>query len=199
MTLVTAMFTWQGVDDTGLESARVLLGEGGLRALGRMVRTPREGDAFTASYRLFVGEDGILSRLSVTSATGERERNLTLNRTEDGYWLLDTGSGKAGSRTEFGGALDVDLQFSPLYNALPIRRLGLHVGASGDVEHEIPMVFVMLPTLDVELVTQCYRTVSTLDQRERALIGFRGHDFTAEIEVDGSGMVTHYPELASRR
>ena len=46
---------------------------------------------FTASYRLVVGDDGRVRRLSVTSATAGRERHLTLNRTGDGFWLLDTG------------------------------------------------------------------------------------------------------------
>ena len=97
------MFTWQGGDGRQLESARILLGNRGLRALGRLVRAPLDEPAFTASYRLFVNEDGVPARLSVTSATAERERNLTLNHTDDGYWLLDTGSG--GSRAEFAGAV----------------------------------------------------------------------------------------------
>ncbi|MDT7656142.1 MAG: uncharacterized protein QOF38_857, partial [Pseudonocardiales bacterium] len=129
LTLVTTMFTWQSSDGRAMESARVLLGAGGMRALGRSVHVPLDGPTFTASYRLTVDEQGALARLSVTSAAADRERNLTLNRTEDGYWMLDTGSG--GGRADFAGALDVDLAYSPLYNSLPIRRLGLH-RQSGD-------------------------------------------------------------------
>jgi hypothetical protein len=193
LTLVTTMFTWQSSDGRAMESARVLLGAGGMRALGRSVHVPPDGPAFTASYRLTVDEQGVLARLSVTSAAADRERNLTLNRTEDGYWMLDTGSG--GGRAEFAGALDVDLAYSPLYNSLPIRRLGLH-RQSGD--HELPMVFVSLPTLTVELVTQCYRTVSPLDEQGRSAVHFRWDDFASELAVDEQGMVLDYPGLATR-
>ncbi|MBO0848862.1 MAG: putative glycolipid-binding domain-containing protein [Pseudonocardia sp.] len=190
---MTAMFSWQADGSRGLESARVLLGDGGMRALGRMVRAPLDAPAFTASYRLFVDEQGVLARLSVTSATAERERNLTLNHTEDGYWLLDTGAG--GSRAEFDGALDVDLQYSPLYNALPIRRTRLH---REPVDHQLPIVFVSLPTLEVELASQRYRTLSTLDSDGRAVVSFSWETFAADIVVDTDGMVIEYPGLANR-
>ncbi|MGQ0480718.1 MAG: putative glycolipid-binding domain-containing protein [Pseudonocardia sp.] len=176
-----------------LESARVLLGSGGLRALGRSVRLAADGSAFTSSYRLVVGESGELQRLSVTSASSQRERSLTLNRTEDGYWLLDTGSG--GARAEFDGAVDIDLQLSPMFTALPIRRLRLHREVG---EHRLPIVFVSLPTLEVTLVHQHYRTLSTLDDAGRAVVGFSWDDFTAEITVDADGMVLDYPGIARR-
>jgi hypothetical protein len=176
-----------------LESARVLLGAGGLRALGRAVRAVPGEPTLTSSYRLVVGESGELQRLSVTTASAERERSLTLNRTEDGYWLLDTGSG--GSRAEFEKSVDVDLEFSPLFNALPIRRLGLHK-ESGD--HTLPMVIVSVPTLEVSLVRQRYRTVSTLDADGRAVVEFSQDDLAAELTVDADGLVIDYPGLAAR-
>jgi hypothetical protein len=111
------MLTWQHEDGHGFEGTRLLLGAGGaFRALGRMVRADPAGD-FTASYRLIVTEGGTVERLSVTSATAARERHLTINRTEDGYWLLDTGAG--GTRADFGGAVDVDLALSALAHFTP--------------------------------------------------------------------------------
>lgn len=187
------MFTWQSPDGRSLESARVLLGAGGLRALGRSVRVAADGSAFTASYRLLVGENGALQRVSVTSASPERERSITLNHTEDGYWLMDTGSG--GSRAEFDGAVDVDLQFSPLFNALPIRRLGLHRDAG---MHRLPVVFVTLPRLEVALVYQQYRSTDTLGDTNSAVVEFRQDDYSGQITVDGDGMVLDYPGLAAR-
>jgi hypothetical protein len=192
---VTTMLTWQAEDGHGLEGTRMLPGTGGFRALGRLVRVEPSG-GFTASYRLVVGEDGRLSRLSVTSATAERERHLTINRTDDGVWLLDTGTGTGGTRDDCAGATDVDLAFSPMFNTLPIRRLGLHREPG---EHTIPVVFVSLPELEVRVVEQTYRTVSVLDESTgRAEIGFRWGDFTADLQVDAEGVVTSYPGLARR-
>ncbi|WP_250558403.1 putative glycolipid-binding domain-containing protein [Pseudonocardia lacus] len=187
------MLTWQAEDGHGLEGTRLNIGAGGAyRALSRMVRVHPDGD-FTASFRLVVGSGGELQRLSITSATANRERHLTLNRTEDGYWLLDTGSG--GGRNEFGGALDIDLQYSPMLNTVPIRRLDLH-RSGGD--HTIPVVFVSLPSLEVSQVTRTYRTVSPLDDSGHALIELQWDDNSAELVVDADGVVASYPGLATR-
>jgi hypothetical protein len=189
------MLTWQADDGRGLEGTRLLLGTGGFRALGRMVRVGADGE-FTASYRLIVGEDGRLARLSVTSATEEKERHLTLNRTDDGVWLVDTGAASGGTRGDFAGALDVDLAYSPMFNTLPIRRLGLHREPG---EHVVPMVFVSLPDLEMQVVEQVYRTVSVLDDESgHALVEFRSGEFSAELVVDADGVVSSYPGLARR-
>ena len=183
------MLTWQAEDGHGLEGVRVSFAHG-FRAQGRIVRPD-----LTASYRLVVDEDGLVSRLSVTSDTAARERNLTMNRTGDGYWLLDTGGG-TGTRSKLGWAVDVDLAHIPLFNTLPIRRLGLHREHG---EHRLPMVFVTLPELEVQAVQQTYRTISLPDgEREHAVIGFGWDDFAAELVVDGDGLVVSYPGVASR-
>ncbi len=190
------MLTWQADEGHGLEGARLNLGAGGgFRALSRMVRTHPGGD-FTASYRLVVAGDGGVERLSVTSATGTRERHLTINRTEDGYWLLDRGSsGNEGPRGEYGGAVDVNLAYSPLLNTVPIRRLGLHKSVG---EHSLQTVFVTLPEMEVRQVTQSYRTVSVLDDTGHALVEFRWDDVVAELVVDADGVVASYPGIATR-
>lgn len=193
MVSVTDMFTWRSDDGIGLEGTRVLLGNGGgFRALGRLVRSG-PGAPFTASYRLIVADDGALSRVSVTSATAERERHLTVSHTEDGFWMLDRGSGA--TRADFAGATDVDLELSPVFNTLPIRRLGLHREPG---EHCLQVVFLSLPDLEIEMVEQQYRTVRALDESGTALIGFRSAEFEAEIEVDANGLVVSYPGIAQR-
>jgi uncharacterized protein len=188
------MLTWRSDDGSGLEGTRVLLAAGGgFRALGRLVRTGPAAAPFTASYRLIVGDEGAVSRVSVTSATAERERHLTVNHTEDGFWMLDRGSGAA--RADFDGAVDVDLALSPAFNTLPVRRLGLHREAG---EHTVQVVFLSLPDLEVELVEQHYRTVRTLDGTGTAVIGFRSGASEAEIVVDADGFVVSYPGIGQR-
>ncbi|MGH3568696.1 MAG: putative glycolipid-binding domain-containing protein [Pseudonocardia sp.] len=187
------MLTWQADDGRGFEGTRLLLGSGGFRAMGRMVRVAAEG-GFTSSYRLIVDEDGTMQRVSLTSATAQRERHLTLNRTEDGFWLVDTGSGA--SRASFDGAVDVDLAHSAMFNTLPIRRLALHRGIGDDT---LKMVFVTLPELQVQLVEQRYRTVSTLDDDGSAVVTFSWGKFSADLVVDADGVVMTYPGVAKQQ
>ncbi|MGH3718725.1 MAG: putative glycolipid-binding domain-containing protein [Pseudonocardiaceae bacterium] len=187
----TRMLAWAGVDCLRLEAARVVLGERGLRATGSLVNAPQEGvEAYSASYSLATDEACVAQRLTVRTAAATGEQHVTLTRSEEGIWLVDHGQGAA--RTHFGGALDVDLAFSPLFNALPLRRLGLHRGAS---RHDLPVVFVALPSLEVCRVSQTYRTVSL---GEPAVVSISSDSWEAELTVDADGLVLEYPGLARR-
>ena len=188
---VTRMLAWAGLDAPRLEAARIVLGERSLRASGSMVSASQDGAApFSASYALSTDENGVVGRLTVRTVCAEGEQHVTLTRSEEGIWLVDHGGGAA--RTDFDGALDVDLAFSPLFNTLPVRRLALHEAGP---EHELPMVFVTLPSLDVQLVQQTYRSVSVGDP---AVVGLRGDSFDVDITIDPDGLVLEYPGLAKR-
>lgn len=190
---MATMTTWRSDDPAGpgLEAVRLVLGDTGFRAAGRMVRTTGDG-VFTASYRLVAGASGAVERLVVDAASEDRERQLTITRNADGVWLSDDGSGA--TRID-AGALDVDLAFSPVFNALPIRRLGLHRETA---EHTLPMVFVALPEATVEVVEQTYRTVRTGTDGGPAVVRFSAGDFVAELTVDADGMPVDYPGIALR-
>jgi hypothetical protein len=184
------MLTWQAHDGRGFEGVRVHFGAGkAFRALGRIVRAEPGGD-WTASYRLVVREDGGVERASFTTATAERERHLTLNRTEDGYWLLDTGAG--GTRTDFSGSIDIDLAGSVTFDALPVRRLDLNTEAG---EHTIPVVHIALPELEASVVERTYRGTVT---DEGALIELTADTGTVELRVDHDGFVIAHSAQATR-
>ena len=184
------MLTWQAHDGRGFEGVRVHFGAGkAFRALGRIVRAEPGGD-WTASYRLVLNEDGGVQRASFTTATAERERHLTLNRTEDGYWLLDTGTG--GARSDFSGSIDIDLAGSVTFDALPIRRLDLHREAG---EHSLPVVHITLPELEASVVQRTYRGTPT---DEGALIELTADTGTAELRVDHDGFVIDHSVQATR-
>lgn len=189
---LATMLTWAGVGASRLEAVRVVAGDRGIRATGSIVAAKTEdASAFSASYSLSTDEAGMIGRLTVRITTASGERHVALSRSEEALWLVDHGAGAA--RTDFDGAVDVDLAYSPLFNALPVRRLGLHRTAA---EHELPMVFVHLPSLEVELTRQTYRTVSV--GPEHSVVAFGSEGFDAELTVDSDGLVIDYPGLAQR-
>jgi hypothetical protein len=185
------MLTWQGYDTPRLEQVRLLLSDRRLRASGRLVAAAGETEQFSASFELSVGEAGAVTRLLLRTATVEEERQISISRTEDGAWLVDLGQGV--ERTDFDGAVDVDVEFVSLFNAIPIRRLGLHREAS---EHDLPVVRVSLPDLTVRVVRQKYRTVSV--GAEESVVNFSSEDFSQDITVDSRGLVLDYPHIARR-
>ena len=91
---------------------------------------------------------------------------------------------------EYTGAIDVDLAMTPFTNTLPIRRLGLAVGAAAD----IIVVYVTFPDLAVSADPQRYTRLAERTYRFESLDG----GFVRDIEVDEHGLVVTYPGLFRR-
>jgi hypothetical protein len=89
------------------------------------------------------------------------------------------------------GAFDVDLTGSPLTNTLPIRRLRL-IGAEPGVAHRLNVAWVLVPSLEVVQADQIYTALG--DGKVR----YASETFSADLEIDADGFVTHYPGLARR-
>jgi uncharacterized protein len=83
------------------------------------------------------------------------------------------------------GCIDLDLNFSPVTNTLPIRRLNLAVGQVAEVK----AAWMRFPSFRLEPLEQIYRRmIGSTYHYESA-----GGSFTADLTVDEVGLVTHYP------
>jgi hypothetical protein len=89
--------------------------------------------------------------------------------------------------SEFDGIVDVDLGFSPSTNTLPIRRLRLGIGQAA----RISVVWLRFPELDTVRSEQVYTRLAENVYRYDSGAG----DFSAELEVDGTDIVTRYGDL----
>jgi uncharacterized protein len=186
------ILTWQGVGAPRLESVRLLVADSRLKASGRLIAAADGDDeAFSTSFEAATDAYGAFSRLLIRATSAEEERQISVNRTDDGVWLVDRGQGA--ERSTFGGALDIDVAGAVLFNALPIRRLGLHREAG---EHQLPVVYVSLPDLAVHVSQQTYTTVSIGEQS--SVVNYRDETFSADLTVDSAGFVLDYPDLARR-
>src|SRR6195256_6199103 len=141
------ILTWRAHDVPRMESVRVQLSGNRIKAYGRIVAasTPSH-PAFSASYDLVTDDRGATKRLSLTVTLAEREHQLSIARDEEGMWLVQDHQNQT-KREAYDGALDIDVIFSPFFNALPIRRTGLFQRADSI---SLPVVYVRLPELSVE-------------------------------------------------
>jgi hypothetical protein len=186
------MLTWQRITTPSLESVRLLFSEGRLRASGRIIAAAAEDkEAFSASFSASVERAEEAGRLLLRTTTADEERQVSLSRTEDGIWLVDHGNGA--TRNAFDGAIDVDVSGAVTFNALPIRRLGLHREPG---TAELPILCVALPTLKVTLARQTYRTVS-IDEHG-AIIAYSDANIAVDLTVDPNGMIVDFPNRARR-
>ena len=80
--------------------------------------------------------------------------------------------------------------FSPFFNALPIRRLGLHERAESVT---LPVVYVNLPDMTITADLVSYTSTGGPDG-----IKLRSPVADTIVSVDEEGFIVDYPGLAER-
>ncbi len=85
------------------------------------------------------------------------------------------------------GCTDLDLNFSPSTNMLPIRRLGLAVGQRAAVK----AAWLRFPSFTFEPLEQVYQRVDDELYRYESADGA----FVADLSVNHAGFVTTYPTI----
>ncbi len=172
-----------------MESVRVQLSGKRIKATGRIVAAATATNpAFGAFYEVQTDESGATKWFGLTVTLAERERQLAIARDEENMWLVTDHQGE--SRASYNGALDVDVVFSPFFNALPIRRLGLHERADSIA---LPMVYVNVPEMSVTAAVVSYTSQGRLDA-----IKLRSPVADTTVRVDADGFIADYPGLAER-
>jgi uncharacterized protein len=101
---------------------------------------------------------------------------------QSGVWTLN-----GVVQPQVSGCTDVDLNFSPSTNVLPIRRLNLSVGDDAPVN----VAWLHFPSFELRLLTQTYRRIGGNEYRYES----GGGSFVADLQVNEVGLVTLYPEL----
>lgn len=170
-----------------MESVRIQLSGKRIRANGRIVAAATDSNpAFGAFYEVQTDETGATKRFGLTVTLAERERQLAIARDEENMWLITDHQGER--RAGYNGALDIDVVFSPFFNALPIRRLGLHERAESIT---LPVVYVKVPDMSVVADTVSYTSEGRLDA-----IKLRSPVADTMVTVDADGFIVDYPGLA---
>jgi uncharacterized protein len=183
--------TWRAHDARRMESVRVQLSGKRIKANGRIVAAATDTNpAFAAYYDLQTDDRGATKRLGMTVTLAERERQLAVARDEENMWLVTDHQGE--SRAAYDGALDVDVVFSPFFNALPIRRCGLMERADSIT---VPTIYVRLPEMSVASALVSYSSPPPGTDE-----GIKVHSPVSEVTltVDTDGFIVDYPGLAER-
>jgi hypothetical protein len=177
---------WQHVEGRrGFEVARLQRAGDGLRVDGHSTGED-EGLAWGLHYALEVDAAWTTRSLDVTGLSEDGPWTLALRHDGAGAWTRD-----GEPAPELRGCADVDLVSTVLTNTLAVRRLGLEIEGSG----ELDAVWIGTPAgREVERNPQRYTRLGLRTYRFEVV----GGEFSAEIEIDEFGLVVTYPGLAQR-
>jgi uncharacterized protein len=188
---------WRLVNEPGTEIVDVagVPGEG-WRFRGH-VHLLDDGRPVRLAYLVICDEDWTTLYADVELSRGPGQGRFVqfLVSDENGWQRREAPSRKAAPPLPFEpvpgleDAIDVDLEFSPLTNTLPIRRLAPRIGAA----IEPTAAWVRFPSLTVEPLRQRYTHLGPSRYRYESQTGY-----VAEVEVDDLGFVTRYGDVWER-
>lgn len=200
--------TWTGTDDDAgdpprTESCEVEVSPAGLSATS----TQRARAPLPYELRYELEAPGHVTRSLLVRVEGDGwTRSLDLRHDGRGAWTWTTSSEGVAHLDPVGAppdladdlvdALDCDLGLSPLTNAMPVLRDGLHDSGS----RTYVMAWVQVPGLALVAYPQRYEHVRRT--ASGSVVRFTDRldpdRFTSELVYDADGLVVDYPGLARR-
>ena len=168
---------WERLDSPGHESAR-LRRRGAEFVLEGSAVFGHEGAPCSLDYLVVADDRFHTLRATVRGWLGVRTVEIEIVAEAAG-WSMN-----GAECPEVEGAVDLDLNFSPSTNLLPIRRLDLEVGQEAPVR----AAWLRFPSFDLKPLEQTYRRLGPSSYRYRSEGGFE-----AELDVRPSGFVALYP------
>lgn len=180
-TLKSATILWRRLDLPGHEAAELRQIAKGWQLSGVAI-VADAGRPCRLEYVITCDAKWHTRRCLMRGFVGSEEVALDLVRAAKGEWTAN-----GAPAPHLNSCDDVDLEFSPVTNLLPIRRLQLDVGAAAPVR----TAWVRFPEVTVEVLEQVYTRVAP----DRYLYESAGGTFRRELTVDAVGLVLDYPDL----
>lgn len=141
-----------------------------------------EGKPCRLEYLIQCDPDWQTAYVSVDGWVGSELIALEIEANQGGVWNLN---GEEIAPVE--GCIDIDLNFSPVTNILPIRRLKLEVGESKLVR----AAWLRFPSFKLEALNQIYTRIDDTTFRYESGDG----RFVRELTVNEAGLATDYPDF----
>lgn len=172
---------WRRLDCPGHESARVFFEDDSWNVEGTAVFSH---NAFPCrlDYHIECDTSWRTGSAKVTGWVSHDLIDIKLAVSRDQRWLLNEMD-----CPQVEGCTDLDLNFSPSTNLLPIRRLNLAVGQ----KMEVRAAWLRFPSFSLEPLAQIYRRIGDITYCYES----HGGDFVTELTVNELGFVTSYPNF----
>ena len=172
---------WRRIDHPGHESATLFHNNDAWHLHGTAVFLYKS-DACKFDYQIVCDAQWQSRSAIVTGWVGNKTIDSRVVAGPEQRWFLNDEE-----CPQVEGSVDVDLNFSPSTNLLPIRRLNLSVGEA----KEVKAAWLRFPSFEFEPLIQIYRRLDENTYRYESA----GGKFVRDLTVNSDGFVTNYPEL----
>lgn len=172
---------WRRLDHPGHESARIFFQDDSWSFQGTAVFS-HEQLPCRLDYQVICDSRWHTQSARVAGWVGNRLIEIAIAVSDNQHWSLNEKE-----IPELAGCVDLDLNFSPSTNLLPIRRLNLHVGQ----EAEARAAWLRFPSFKLEPLVQVYRRTGETTYRYAS----GGDEFVTELTVNPVGFVIKYTDF----
>ena len=172
---------WRGIYLPGHEACRLISEDNEHRLEGTAVLL-HDHQPCRLEYFVVCDEKWNTLRASVSGWVGSRTVKVEVDVSPDHHWRMN-----GVERPLVEGCYDLDLNFSPSTNLLPIRRLNLGIGQHAEVK----AAWLRFPGFELERLDQIYRRFAESTYRYES----GGGKFVTDLTVDSVGIVTNYPSI----
>ena len=172
---------WRRLDHPGHEFSRVWL-EGSQWHLAGVAVFAYDNRPCQLAYSVVCDAHWITSVSRISGWVGDKPVDIAVRVDVDRKWWLN-----GHEYTGVEGCIDLDLNFTPSTNLLPIRRLGLEIGQ----ETWVTAAWLRFPEFRLEPLAQLYRRTTAKTYHYESA----GGRFVAEIQTNEIGFVTDYPPV----
>jgi uncharacterized protein len=179
--MIDQSILWRRLDRPGHEFSRLIRQDSFWQLSGTAVFS-HDGMPSRLDYMIVCDSEWQTVSARVDGLLGGETIAILIEVDNDRVWWLN-GTG----RSEVEGCTDIDLNFSPSTNLLPIRRLDLALGEQASVR----AAWLRFPGFTLEPLEQVYHRVDQTKYRYESA----GGSFRAILEVNEAGFVTHYPNF----
>ncbi|MEP6704681.1 MAG: putative glycolipid-binding domain-containing protein [Acidobacteriota bacterium] len=171
---------WRRVDTAGHEAARIYSDDDGWYLDGSAIFL-YEGSPCRLEYLIECDTQWRTMAATVDGWVGDEVVAHEVLVGEDGVWFLDDNE-----IAELKGCVDIDLNFSPITNLLPLRRVDLQIGEATTVT----AAWLRFPSFELERLDQTYTRLDATTIKYES----RGGEFVRTLRVNGEGLVLDYPD-----
>lgn len=171
---------WQGIAFQSMEYFSIQENDKYIQVASKIIGC-YENNMYTVDYRLTIDPEWNIQEFTIESEINTVKNRLTGKKYQDEWEINNV------INLDFKGFNFIDISLTPFTNTLPINNLKL----SENDAQEVKVIYIDVLNNIIKPVTQQYTRIATHTYHYDNL----QTDFKADILVDESGLVVHYPKL----